>query len=131
MEKDKDPLSALVSSDAKSTDRKKLAELLAPYMVIDQDSKDFGFTPAFDDINGNELKIEILLAGAKARALLFSMPDGMLPGEIIATGIMAEGSTKTSLKRLFDGRKTKKDKDGRYFLPAHRIADLAKRLTSQ
>lgn len=127
MEK-KDPLTVLVSSDAKSTDRQKLAELLAPYMVIDLGSKDFGFTPAFDELQGNETKVEVLLAGAKARSLLFGDPDGMLPAEILATGIMAEGSVKSSLKRLFDSRKIKKDKGGRYSLPVHRIPELAKRL---
>src|SRR5262245_60836597 len=123
-----DPLLALVSNDAKSTDREKLADLLMSYLVIDQDSKVFGFTAAFDNVDGNETKLELLLAGAKARALLFDVADGLLPKEIIATGIMAEGSVKSGLKGLFDDRKVKKDKDGRYILPGHRIADLAKRL---
>jgi hypothetical protein len=131
MEKNNDPLTALVSSDAKSTDRKKLAELLDPYVVIDQDSKEFGFTPSFDIIDGNDMKVEVLLAGVKARSLLFNLPDGMTSGEVIATGILAEGSAKTSLKRLFDGRKVKKDKDGRYFIPGHLIPELSKRLASR
>ena|SRR5713226_5303840 len=105
-----DPLAALISSDAKATDRKKLAELLAPYMVIDQDSKEFGFHPQFHDITGNDRKIEIVLAGAKARSLYFKLPDGLLPGEVIAAGLMPVGSVKTSLKRLFDNHKIKKDK---------------------
>lgn len=130
MEKNEDPLAILISSDAKSTDRKKLAELLAPYMVIDHDSKEFGFTTLFDGVTGNETRIEILLAAAKARALFFGIPDGMLPGEIIATGIMAEGSVKSSLKRLFDSRKIKKDKTGHYFLPGYRVPELAKHLTN-
>ena len=126
MEKNKDPLTALVSSDAKATDRRKLAELLAPFIVIDDDSKEFGFLPEFDAVSGNEMKIELLLAGAKARTLLFGLADGFAPSEIIATGIMAEGSVKTSLKRLFDNRRIKKDKEGSYFLPAHRIPELVK-----
>lgn len=127
----KDPLSALVSSDAKATDRQKLAELLTPYMVIDQESKDFGFISAFDELQGNETKVEVLLAGVKARALLFDEVDGVLPAEIIAIGIMAEGSVKTSLKKLYDSRRIKKAKDGRYFIPAYYIAELAKRLISK
>ncbi len=123
-----DPLAALISSDAKATDRKKLAELLQPYMVIDQDSQEFGFHAAFHELDSNDTKLEMLLAGAKARALFFSVADGLLSGEVIATGIMPEGSTKTSLKRLFDSHKIKKDKEGRYFLPVHRIPELIKRL---
>lgn len=126
-----DPLSALVSNDAKSVDRQKLAELLAPYLVIDGITKEFGFTSEFDQLQGNESKVEVLLAGAKARAFLFDGSDGMLPKEIVATGIMAEGSVKSSLKGLFDGRKIKKDKDGRYSLPTHRISELSKRIINK
>jgi|GEM_PF-4158235 len=123
-----DPLSVLVSSDAKSVDRQKLAELLAPYLVIDSNSKEFGFTSKFDELPGNESKIEVFLAGVKARALLFDVNDGIFPKEIVAIGIMAEGSVKSSLKGLFDNRKIKKDRDGMYSLPSHRISELAKRI---
>jgi len=126
--KNDDPLAVLFSSDAKATDRKKLAELLEPYMLIDQDSKEFSFHPQFYDISSNDTKIEILLAGAKARSLYFKLTDGLLPGEVIAAGLMPVGSVKTSLKRLFDGHKIKKDKEGRYFLPPHRINELAKKV---
>ena len=131
MTKNNDPLASLISSDAKATDRKKLAALLGPYMVIDQDSKEFSFHSALHDVDGNETKIEVLLAGAKARALYFNLSDGLLPGEVIAAGLMPEGSTKTSLKKLFDSHKIKKDKDGRYFLPAHRIQELIKKLNNK
>jgi len=127
--KEDDPLAVLISSDAKATDRKKLAELLEPYMVIDQDSKEFSFHPQFHDITGNDRKMEILLAGAKARSLYFQLPDGLLPGEVIAAGLMPVGSVKSSLKRLFDNHKIKKDKEGRYFLPPHRINELAKNVS--
>ncbi|EKD49758.1 MAG: hypothetical protein ACD_63C00056G0004, partial [uncultured bacterium] len=36
----------------------------------------------------------------------------------------------TSLKKLFDSHKIKKDKEGRYLLPAHRIQELIKKLGS-
>lgn len=128
MDDSKDPLEALISNDARTTDRKKLADLLAPYLVIDRETNEFGFNESFDDLKGNDLKIELLLAGAKARSLLFDLADGLSPSEIIATGIMAEGSVKTSLKRLFDKRKLRKDKDGRYVLPSHRVSELAQSL---
>ena len=41
---------------------------------------------------------------------------------------MPEGSVKTSLKRLLDSYKIKRDKEGRYFLPAHRVPDLMKNI---
>ncbi len=128
MAKTNDPLASLISSDAKATDRKKLAELVGPYMVIDQDSREFSFHSTLHDVDGNDTKIEILLAGAKARALYFDMADGLLAGEVQAAGLMPEGSVKTSLKKLFDSHRIKKDKEGRYFLPAHRIQELIKKL---
>lgn len=125
-----DPLESLFTSDAKAVDRKQLAELVAPYVSIGKDSKEFGFLPAFSQLGGNIPKVEILLAAAKARALYLNEPDGLLPGEIIAAGIMAVGSAKSSIKKLADSHKIKKDKEGRYFLPPYRIAELVKQFTN-
>ena len=125
-----DPLASLLTSDAQTIDRKKLAELLKPYVVIDKESKEIVLTPEFHSIEGNDLRVEVLLAGAKARSLLFGEADGMLPAELIATGILAEGSTKSSLKRLFDNKKTRKDKNGRHYIPTHLLSALAKRLAT-
>ena len=131
MEARTDPLGVLISSDAKAVDRKKLAELLAPFVAIDRETNEFAFTAGFEEVGGNDLKIELVLASAKARALLFDQPDGMSPSQIMDLGIMADGSVKTSLKRLFDGRKVRKDKEGRYVIPPHRITDLSKRLSNR
>ncbi len=127
MVKQNDPLSALLSNETKTIDRGQLVALLEPFLSIDQESKEFNFRSAFFEINGNSRKIEILLAGAKARALLFDEPDGLLPGEIIALEIMPTGSVKSSLKGLFSKEKRiKQDKEGRYFIPAYRISILVK-----
>src|SRR3989344_2729934 len=80
----------------------------------------------FAEIDGNAAKIEILLAGAKARSIYLNEPDGLQPSEIIATGIMAIGSVKSSLKKLSDEHKIKKDKENRYYIPSYRIPDLIK-----
>jgi hypothetical protein len=128
MAESKDPLAALISSDAKAADRTKLAELLTPYLVIDEETKEFGLLGDFSELKDNGAKIEVLLAGAKARSLYFSLPDGLTPSEIMAAGIMAVGSVKSTLKRLFDNHLIKKDKEGRYYIPAHRIAEIAKNL---
>ncbi len=125
-----DPLNALISNDARATDRQKLADLLTPYVVIDQKSQEFGFKEAFEELD-NDTKIEIFLASIKARALLFGVTDGSRPTELISLGIMPEGSVKTSLKRLFENRKIKKGNDGNYFLPAYRILELSKRLVTK
>jgi hypothetical protein len=122
-----DPLAALISTDTKAADRKRLAELLTPYIIIDKDSKEFGFHNAFHEIKSNDQKIEILLAGVKARALYFELQEGLSSGEIISMGLIPSGSVKTSLKRLFDTHQIKKDKEGRYFLPSHRIIEIIKK----
>lgn len=127
----KDPLESLFTSDAKATERHQLASLVKPFLSIDQNSREFNFLPAFSKINGNMAKVEILLAGAKARSLHLKEPDGLLPGDIIATGVIAEGSVKSSLKKLFDNHKIKRDKEGRYFIPAYRIPELIKQFNKQ
>lgn len=124
-----DPLAVLFSEDAKSVDRKQLADAVSPFISIDKNSKEFVFLPTFSELNNNTLKIEVLLAAAKARSLFLNENDGLLPAEIIATGIMAAGSVKSSLKSLFDNHKIKKDKDGRYLLPSYRISELVKKIT--
>lgn len=121
-----DPLASLFTNDAKAVDRQQLAALVAPYISIDKESKEFGFLPAFSELAGNIPKVEILLAAAKARALYLNQPDGLSPGEIIASEIMAVGSAKSSIKKLADSHKIKKDKQGRYFLPPYRIQELVK-----
>ena len=124
----KDPLAVLVSSDVNSTDRKRLAELVKPFLIIDQKSKELAALPAFESLGDNAVKVEIILAGAKARALLFNVPDGMTQGEIIGLSVLADGSVKSTLKRLADGHKIKKDKEGRYLIPGHRVSELVKKI---
>lgn len=122
-----DPLSALITEDVKAADRKKLAELLKPFIQIDGASQEFSFLPVFSRLESNEDKLEIVLAAAKARALLFNSVDGLLPKEAIDLGVMPPGSTKTAIKRLYDTHRIRKDKGGRYFLPNHRALEIAER----
>lgn len=129
--KSDDPLAELISSDAKATDRKKLAQLLKSLVAIDGVSKELSFLPAFDTLGSNDEKIEILLAASKARALYFESEDGLLPKEIIDLGIMPEGSVKTSLRKLYGSHKVKKNNAGRYVLPPYRIPELIKEFKSE
>jgi hypothetical protein len=124
-----DPLESLVSSDAKIVDRKKLTELLQSFIIIDRDSKELSFLDSFEKIGNNIGKIEILLAASKARALVFNEPEGLFPADIINLAIMPEGSVKTSLKKLSDSHKIKKNKEGRYNIPSYRISELLKTYT--
>ena len=119
-----DPLRALDSSDAAATNRKQLAELVAPYAVIDDKSKEFSFLPPFTALN-NRSKIELVLAVAKARHLLFDVEDGLTPNDIIALSVMPEGSVKSGLRNLLSEHKIKKDKGtGHYYIPSYRIAEI-------
>lgn len=123
----KDPLSALIFEDIKAADRKKLAELLKPFIQIDGTTKEFSFLSAFSRLGSNEDKLEILLAAVKARALVFDFVDGLLPKEAIDLGVMPPGSTKTAIKRLYDTHRIRKDKGGRYSLPNHRLPEIVER----
>lgn len=119
-----DPLSSLFKDDTEDVNRKQLAALVTPFLSIDKGTKNFSFLPEFEKIKRNTLKIEILLAGAKARSLYLNDLDGLLPVEMVTLGIMPEGSIKSSLKKLSGGHKIKKDKSGRYYLPSYRVSEL-------
>ena len=119
-----DPLQTLVSDDARSIDRKKVADFLCLFVLIDSVSKQLSFLSDFEKIGLNADKIEIILLACKARSLIFTMSDGLTQGEIIALDTMPEGSAKSAIKRLFDSKKIKKDKEKRYFLPGHRVNKL-------
>lgn len=130
MTKQSDPLASLFTNDAKAMDRQKLAELLQPFVVIDERSKEFSFQDKFNALKKNAQKIEIILAAAKAKALFFNDFDGLTQKELIELSVMAEGSIKSTLKRLYDSHKIKKDKEGRYFIPAYRIPELVKQFNN-
>lgn len=123
------PLDSLLIDDA-ATDLEQLAALVGPFIRIVKDSKEFEFLPAFSKLDNNP-KVEILLAASKARALLFDDVDGLTPSEMITAQVMTEGSTKSAIKTLFDGRKIKKGKGGKkYVLPPYRIHELLEKFTS-
>lgn len=129
---EKDPLATLFKNDARLVDREQLASLVRPFLSIDQETREFSFLPAFSHIKGNTSKIELLLAGAKARSLYLNEPDGLSAGDIILFEIMASGSCKSSLKKLYDSHKIKKDKERRsYYLPSYRIPELIKQFSAQ
>lgn len=124
---DKDPLSSLIGS-GKENERQKLAELLEPFVIIDEDSKEFCFKDAFTQINNNALKIELLLAAARARSLYFNEQDGLTAQEIIILSIMPEGSVKTTLRKLFSIEHKIKQSGKRYLLPSYRIPEIINNL---
>lgn len=127
---DKDPLSSLIGS-GKENERQKLAELLAPFIIIDGDSKEFYFKDAFTQVDNNALKIELLLAAARARSLYFNEQDGLTAQEIIILSIMPEGSVKTTLRKLFSIEHRIKQSGKRYILPSYRIPEIIKSLTKK
>lgn len=129
MSKLNDPLASLFTNDVRATDRQKLAELLRPFVVIDQNSKEFSFHEKFDALK-NSQKMEIILAAAKAKALFFNEYDGLIQKDLVELSVMAEGSVKSTLKRLYDSHKIKKDKEGRYFIPLYRIPELVKQFNN-
>lgn len=122
-----DPLKNLIDSAEKSVDHKRLAAFLEPFVSIDGGTQQLSFLPKFDGLVANAEKIEVALIASKARSMLFGEPDGLTQGEIIALDIMPEGSVKATLKRLYDSKKVKKDKELRYFVPGYRINEVLKK----
>jgi hypothetical protein len=125
--KKEDPLASIVAINAKDINRKELANLLKPFVAIDQETKELSFLSEFSGINTNTDKVEIILMAAKARSLLFSASESLSPKDIISLGVIPEGSVKSSLKDLYDHQKIKKDKNGGYFIPYYRVQDIIKK----
>jgi hypothetical protein len=126
----KDPLADLFSDDVKSIDRGTIAAALKPYIILDRNTGAIAVLPAFEKVNGNAEKIEIILMASKALSLLIEgQRDGMTQGQITAMDIMPEGSVKSTLKKLFDSKKTKKNSDDSgYYIPNYRINEVLDRL---
>ncbi len=126
-----DPLSALVASDTRAIDRSKLASFLTPYVQFDKDTKEISLLDAFNSIVSNDGKVEVILLASKARLLIFDIPEGLTPSELIKMDIMPEGSIKSSIKKLYDMRKIKKEANGsKYFIPNYRMNDIINRMSA-
>ena len=127
MEITEDPLKQLLGEDVQSIDRNRLATFLSPYVRFEKLTKDMHFLVKFESIISNDAKIEVILLAAKAKSLLFDEPDGLAPSQIISLEVMPTGSVKSSLKKLSDTRKIKKDSQGRYLIPNYGITDAMNR----
>jgi len=123
-----DPLQQLLADDAKSIDRNRLAAFLKPYVLFDKATREPHFLADFATIISNDAKVEVVLLVSKARSLIFDELEGLTPIEIIKMDIMPEGSVKSSIKKLSDGRKIKKDAAGKYSIPNYRINEIFDRL---
>jgi hypothetical protein len=78
----------------------------------------------------NQMKLLVVLISQKARHLLFdAISESMSPSELIALDIMAEGSVKSSLKRLLEKtHQIKKDGQKKYYVPNYLLANLGDEL---
>ncbi len=126
----KDPLADLFSDDVKAIDRGTVATALKPYIILDRTTNAIAVLPAFEKVNGNAEKIEIILMASKALSLLVDgQRDGMTQGDITTMDIMPEGSVKSTLKKLFDSKKIKKNTaDSSYYIPNYRINEVVEKL---
>lgn len=121
-----DPLSKLVTSNAKEVDRQKLAGLLEPYVVFDEASHEMNFKDKFNELQNNADKLEVIFLADKARALIFGeeRKEGLSQGDLVAMEVMPKGSVKSTLKMLSDKRKVLKNTEGKYSIPNYRINEL-------
>jgi len=120
-----DPLQRLIVSESQAVDRQELADLLAPYLTINKETKTFDFSSGFRDLS-NANKILIILSAIKAKSLILGTEDKITPSEIIRMEVAPEGSIKTTLKTLFDSREIKSEK-GKYYLPNYKLSQVVAR----
>lgn len=118
-----DPLLSLVSDDASSLDREKIASFLKPFITFDKETKEIVFSSQFRELKDNMKKIEIVLLASKVKSLIFEEEEGLLPKEIIFLEIMPLGSAKTAIKKLSDNGRIKKN-GKKYYLPNYHITKI-------
>lgn len=121
-----DPLSKLVTSNAKEVDRQKLADLLELYVVFDETSHEINFRDKFNELQNNADKLEVIFLADKARTLIFGeeRKEGLSQGDLVAMEVMPKGSVKSTLKMLSDKRKVLKNTEAKYYVPNYRINEL-------
>ncbi len=119
-----DPLKGLIAENTDGINRQRLTDQLKPYTVFSSEGE-LTLLSAFYSLN-NQSKILIILVAQKARHLLFDdVAESMSPSEIIAFDVMAEGSVKSTLKRLLEKtHDVKKDASKRYYVPNYLLAGL-------
>jgi hypothetical protein len=121
-----DPLKNLLVSESQAVDKLELSNLLSPYLLINKESQTFDFIGKFWDLPNSE-KILIILAGIKARSLIFGIEDKITPSEIIKMDVAPEGSIKITLKNLLESKDIKSEKS-KYYLPNYKIPQVVERL---
>lgn len=124
MPEQNDPLLSLISSDAASLNREKIAAFLKPYISFDKTTKDIILGQQFRLLKDNPKKVEILFLASKVKSLIFNEEEGFLPKELITLEIMPEGSVKGTIKKLSDDSKIKKNTNGKYYLPNYRVNEV-------
>jgi hypothetical protein len=115
-----DPLSGLVVKK-QELDRKLLAEVLAPYIRLDQESGTIIQTPEFIALTNADKILVFLLARKAAKTLnLLTEPEELSPKVISTlTGINYD-SVKPTLSALYKKRILQKNGDA-YLVPEHAI----------
>jgi len=121
-----DPLNKLLVSESQTIDKTELSNLLSPYILINKETKSLDFIGNFWKLPNSE-KILIILAGVKAKNLIFGIEDRISPSEIIKMEVAPEGSIKITLKNLLDSKEIKSE-NSKYYLPNYKISQVVERL---
>lgn len=126
-----DPLSELIQADIGAVDRDMLKGILEKFVVFSAEGT-VSFLKPFYELS-NQQKILLVLVAQKAKSLLFSnVEESMGPSTLISLQVMAEGSAKSSLKRLLETtHEVKKDNSGKYYVPNYLLGDMKKRLEKE
>lgn len=126
MAPDDNPLKSLIIENNQSLDLHQLTDLLTNRIAFTAEAE-MQFLGDFYNMN-NQQKVLLILLGAKAKSILFEVPDGLTPSEIIAFDIMPLGSVKSTLKTLLeDTHEVKKNTDKRYYIPNYLTSKLITR----
>ena len=124
-------LEALVVS-GKEMDRKLVAGILAPYVLLDKDVCSIRPLENWYALKAY-LKILLYLVARKAMvALGFNLPlEAASAGEVANNTGLKSGTVNPALRGLLNDRVVQQDDDGRYFVPNHAIEKIKTMLRKQ
>lgn len=133
MKKTVDPLETLIVNDNEPVNRKKLADLIAPYIEIGCDGEEGEIIckEEFYEL-GNKERISVYMAARKALfELQMCSREGLSMSELIEVDLMPEGSTKGTISTLNGTILSSKIADSvtYYYLPPYRVDDVREMLS--
>jgi len=108
--------------DGKDLDRKLLAEILSPYLLIDKERCEIRPLPKWEELKENKKILLYILARKAIYALGLNVPnDNVSAKEIIIGTGLSKGTVNPALRKFYKDRIIGQTTERKYFIPNYSI----------